>query len=227
MSPPSHTRPAGSSPLTRGKPSEKGRERLKRGLIPAHAGKTVLDNAEYFTAWAHPRSRGENALISVTEGMAMGSSPLTRGKRPTRQPRLAVRGLIPAHAGKTARRNGAAARQRAHPRSRGENRVAHGHGGAARGSSPLTRGKLVRVDGDCAVLGLIPAHAGKTIRAGLLINDVEAHPRSRGENGSEEANARVRAGSSPLTRGKPPLVRRTGGSRRLIPAHAGKTPPNG
>ena len=50
----------GSSPLTRGK--LRARERLvdRRGLIPAHAGKT-LDPASWCgRTWAHPRSRGEN-----------------------------------------------------------------------------------------------------------------------------------------------------------------------
>ena len=30
------------------------------GLIPAHAGKTTVDEAWAFDAEAHPRSRGEN-----------------------------------------------------------------------------------------------------------------------------------------------------------------------
>ena len=32
------------------------------------------------TAMAHPRSRGENALITVAAMVVAGSSPLTRGK---------------------------------------------------------------------------------------------------------------------------------------------------
>ena len=52
-----------------------------------------------------------------------------------------------------------------------------------------------------------------------------AHPRSRGEN-PRMASLRFRLdGSSPLTRGKPPLLRPGGHHRRLIPAHAGKTRP--
>ena len=70
---------------------------------------------------AHPRSRGENGFIYRSEQTAHGSSPLTRGKRrPVPRPRPG-RGLIPAHAGKTAR-----ARERSE---------------ASSGSSPLTRGK--------------------------------------------------------------------------------------
>ena len=73
----------------------------------------------------------------------------------------------------------------------------------AAGSSPLTRGKQLRVL-DCELgRGLIPAHAGKT---------------------TDENSAKGYApGSSPLTRGKlerPSLVDH---DQRLIPAHAGKT----
>ena len=50
-----------------------------------------------------------------------------------------------------------------------------------------------------------------------------AHPRSRGENAAIRLTGEDREGSSPLTRGKPRLVRLTVGGARLIPAHAGKT----
>ena len=54
-----------------------------------------------------------------------------------------------------------------------------------------------------------------------------AHPRSRGENLIGVAADLSAQGSSPLTRGKrDPVPRRLKG-RRLIPAHAGKTPPSG
>ena len=52
----------------------------------------------------------------------------------------------------------------------------------------------------------------------------EAHPRSRGENGTRSDLAYVIEGSSPLTRGKPPLDGEMGEVLGLIPAHAGKTP---
>ena len=74
--------------------------------------------------------------------MKKGSSPLTRGKRPTRQPRPPVRGLIPAHAGKTSLGGRRGAGAGAHPRSRGENLFLMPASAARSGSSPLTRGKL-------------------------------------------------------------------------------------
>ena len=73
------------------------------------------------------------------------------------------------------------------------------------------------------LLGLIPAHAGKTTAtaAGLML--CRAHPRSRGENGGDLAHLEISTGSSPLTRGKPSAENSDMGTERLIPAHAGKT----
>ena len=52
------------------------------------------------------------------------------------------------------------------------------------------------------VLGLIPAHAGKT-REPVHYGDYPgAHPRSRGENGIRRPRSDPSTGSSPLTRGK-------------------------
>ena len=51
---------------------------------------------------------------------------------------------------------------KAHPRSRGEN-ITRGVSTAKQpGSSPLTRGKPDRNRRACRLVGLIPAHAGKT-----------------------------------------------------------------
>ena len=52
-----------------------------------------------------------------------------------------------------------------------------------------------------------------------------AHPRSRGENAGGLVAERWEQGSSPLTRGKRLDRDATGAATRLIPAHAGKTPP--
>ena len=91
-----------------------------------------------------------------------GSSPLTRGKHEVSQAEANPERLIPAHAGKTCRCVLRPSRVQAHPRSRGENaalQAALNNGG---GSSPLTRGKLYRDGSLVPVVGLIPAHAGKT-----------------------------------------------------------------
>ena len=153
----------GSSPLTRGKPRLARRCGRSARLIPAHAGKTPCNPRKQATQQAHPRSRGENLSLYPLLGICAGSSPLTRGKhrgcaRGSRRP-----GLIPAHAGKTGRRQGFASGWGAHPRSRGENVHRQGRAASRGGSSPLTRGKHSRARLSSLVAGLIPAHAGKTL----------------------------------------------------------------
>ena len=172
----------GSSPLTRGKLPNPGHARPPGGLIPAHAGKTSRPRMKPSMTRAHPRSRGENPSRASAKASRNGSSPLTRGKRHECLWARVRQGLIPAHAGKTSPPRTERGGDRAHPRSRGENLEKLGGSFETLGSSPLTRGKPVRVNRDRAVLGLIPAHAGKTPRSSLTSSPGRAHPRSRGEN---------------------------------------------
>ena len=112
-------------------------------------------------------------------------------------------GLIPAHAGKTLPDSTRSTKGGAHPRSRGENVAYTFNPTTQAGSSPLTRGKLPEDPHDTCVLGLIPAHAGKTRSVASMSTVRPAHPRSRGENGPLPAEGMELDGSSPLTRGKP------------------------
>ena len=91
------------------------------------------------------------------------------------------------------------------------------------GSSPLTRGKLDPQSDQRNAHGLIPAHAGKTLRALARVKRLRAHPRSHGENVWAPLQGRRGKTSSPLTRGKPWGRVPHHCPRRLIPAHAGKT----
>ena len=217
---------AGSSPLTRGKRGVAGDVLEVEGLIPAHAGKTYYDYPWDCVLRAHPRSRGENDPGSTQPERLMGSSPLTRGK-PRRGSSAGERErLIPAHAGKTYARPRRRPRSRAHPRSRGENQPPPPTQASLWGSSPLTRGKPKGAPPSVTAIGLIPAHAGKTLAPVLVLRSAGAHPRSRGENTYSSEYLPKSSGSSPLTRGKP--VEWDGGGRGvgLIPAHAGKTLPD-
>ena len=132
------------------------------------------------------------------------------------------RGLIPAHAGKIWPWPRPCRRPGAHPRSRGENFVTRICLVTPLGSSPLTRGKSRASRRPPGRRGLIPAHAGKMVRFGAARGERGAHPRSRGENLGEQTYNAIKAGSSPLTRGKCLATRLAGTSTRLIPAHAGK-----
>ena len=172
---------------------------------------------------AHPRSRGENWNTVVLTACIPGSSPLTRGKLGLHQGVNVSSGLIPAHAGKTAGWGCTQCFLGAHPRSRGENIVDKPNILAGLGSSPLTRGKPCCSLTTLVSIGLIPAHAGKTIGARTWPPPRPAHPRSRGENWATCVRRSKQGGSSPLTRGKLGECRGVDGPGGLIPAHAGKT----
>ena len=213
----------GSSPLTRGKPTDKVCGGVGHGLIPAHAGKTYPYARTQLRRRAHPRSRGENHLTMWIVAWLVGSSPLTRGKPAVLSGPSGLSRLIPAHAGKTLRVGRRRAARGAHPRSRGENIASRKLPVNAEGSSPLTRGKLGDLEDIHARVRLIPAHAGKTSSTRSVRGFRRAHPRSRGENRRHARQDTHDLGSSPLTRGKLGVgvgVDHVGG---LIPAHAGKT----
>ena len=151
----------GSSPLTQGKQAASRGCCVAARLIPAHAGKTRPPKVSRSKPGAHPRSRGENSRVVMMVPFRGGSSPLTRGKRHHGADCNHLRGLIPAHAGKTHRTPTERMPRPAHPRSRGENgphgiRLEQG-----RGSSPLTRGKRTGAQVNIGGRGLIPAHGGK------------------------------------------------------------------
>ena len=217
-------RNVGSSPLTRGKQQQRGRDNLDARLIPAHAGKTPSPRQRRARPGAHPRSRGENLAWAVEGAREYGSSPLTRGKLRGGVERLRLRGLIPAHAGKTPAYQYCPANHPAHPRSRGENIEAFVSVPASAGSSPLTRGKQGGQVMDTTALRLIPAHAGKTVVRVVIRSLRWAHPRSRGENELIGISDQFNQGSSPLTRGKRESFSGVLFCEGLIPAHAGKTP---
>ena len=154
---------SGSSPLTRGKPTRRSPDGRSRRLIPAHAGKTPLNDGMPRYIWAHPRSRGENQMHVDPTKFDDGSSPLTRGKLVDAVEGRVLKGLIPAHAGKTRAPTRLSLRRGAHPRSRGENSLTASPLVSFRGSSPLTRGKHCPSTPQWWMTRLIPAHAGKTL----------------------------------------------------------------
>ena len=158
--------PGGSSPLARGAPRATRRGRLRRGLIPARAGSTSRRRPARSSRRAHPRSRGEHAEGFDDAVPKAGSSPLARGA-PSRVPGDRERtGLIPARAGSTTCRSHAARPTPAHPRSRGEHKVASARDTIAGGSSPLARGAHRRRRRRDGLGRLIPARAGSTMRPG-------------------------------------------------------------
>ena len=152
----------GSSPRMRGKPSQAWVTLFRNGLIPAHAGKTRATQPAASASRAHPRACGENLLPFGSRSLLPGSSPRMRGKRSWHRIFVALRRLIPAHAGKTISLDFLRKNSGAHPRACGENSVGFDSHPPDQGSSPRMRGKRNSSTMNSSTKGLIPAHAGKT-----------------------------------------------------------------
>ena len=130
----------GSSPLARGTHGLYNWLAEVGGLIPARAGNTVLPEPGHWFAGAHPRSRGEHPKRTSICSSDTGSSPLARGTPPERTFSFNLTGLIPARAGNTSRWLRVGVFLGAHPRSRGEHKMACVKIMRRPGSSPLARG---------------------------------------------------------------------------------------
>ncbi len=213
----------GSSPPTRGTPPPQLEGQQGARLIPAHAGNTPPTCCP--TSWppAHPRPRGEHLKSAARALLDVGSSPPTRGTRGRGLDEALPHRLIPAHAGNTLTGIPSVASCTAHPRPRGEHSLVKEESAGSPGSSPPTRGTLLRRRHDELRLRLIPAHAGNTLPWPRCRHRRSAHPRPRGEHARELERARGFIGSSPPTRGTPPPDLLPLGEGRLIPAHAGNT----
>ncbi len=154
-----------------------------------------------------------------------GSSPRMRGKPCCRGRGLSARRLIPAHAGKTLADASPPPPSGAHPRACGENLSTPMPEDSFPGSSPRMRGKQAAWNATNFARGLIPAHAGKTCGRHRRRRVRRAHPRACGENVTAPIMKLTTNGSSPRMRGKQRTRVNLLQVHRLIPAHAGKTPP--
>ena len=177
-----HERLRGLIPARAGKTTGGGGTPPPGGLIPACAGKTQVPDCAVAGEGAHPRACGENSTRSRHPARASGSSPRVRGKLEEQGQDDAVRGLIPARAGKTHcelnRTRGGAA----HPRACGENTATIPKCPQIAGSSPRVRGKPGMTAHAIAWRRLIPARAGKTGARSAPRTKRSAHPRACGEN---------------------------------------------
>ncbi len=152
----------GSSPLTRGGLGNHALHPVGVGLIPAYAGRTIHRRNVYRASKAHPRLRGADDAQSGTRNQSLGSSPLTRGGPKKISDTGSAGRLIPAYAGRTYFTCVTSINSEAHPRLRGADRPRQSARRSPTGSSPLTRGGQLRLVPILALLGLIPAYAGRT-----------------------------------------------------------------
>ena len=187
----------------RGKWTDDYNRDMRRRIIPAHAGQTIVWVCRRYRNPDHPRACGANKGFGILDTLDEGSSPRMRGKQLSilfaRKPAR----IIPAHAGQTFHGRRGSAQDPDHPRACGANFVILNVVHELRGSSPRMRGKRRRCRGCIVVFRIIPAHAGQTTWDRWNTSHTPDHPRACGANGQGRA--------------------RIAGRERIIPAHAGQT----
>ena len=191
----------GSSPRARGAQEAHQPADPARGIIPACAGSTLVENTSQLRIGDHPRVRGEHSAPPCPRAGQQGSSPRARGAHGRALHPPAERGIIPACAGSTFPRAAWTPCPRDHPRVRGEHPCSTRGHFCAPGSSPRARGAhrhgLAHHPGG----GIIPACAGSTAFCSGWRTSTGDHPRVRGEHVTLGARIRCGYGSSPRARG--------------------------
>ena len=213
----------GSSPHTRGALDRVRRDLYDVGIIPAYAGSTLSRSGRRRRVKDHPRIRGEHVIKIGADLSAQGSSPHTRGARPSGRRRQGDDRIIPAYAGSTCPVAEKAPMIGDHPRIRGEHILDTDVVESSIGSSPHTRGAPHDPLRGRLFAGIIPAYAGSTVFLSVPGAFLPDHPRIRGEHDGQYRPRRRRQGSSPHTRGARSWLLLLGLAPRIIPAYAGST----
>ena len=193
--------------------------------IPAYAGSTRTSATPTGTAPDHPRIRGEHGSGQDGKRCGVGSSPHTRGARPSACRSCRRRGIIPAYAGSTRRGSPRRRSPADHPRIRGEHCTLVHDAFKNTGSSPHTRGARPDPPRDPRGPGIIPAYAGSTRTPHCTAAHGPDHPRIRGEHREYFAMWVLTHGSSPHTRGALTVGEGVPEVLGIIPAYAGSTGP--
>ena len=160
------------------------------------------------------------AVMAVT---GSGSSPHTRGARPSLSSRRAPGRIIPAYAGSTSPWSAPSSKVPDHPRIRGEHALMAVMAVTGSGSSPHTRGARPSLSSRRAPGRIIPAYAGSTYVNSTYPALAADHPRIRGEHAKQALNTVYGKGSSPHTRGARRPAISVSRASRIIPAYAGST----
>ena len=95
----------GSPPHMRGKERGSTSRQRRKGITPAHAGKSPAMSPGHITLRDHPRTCGEKGISDFSGNYEDGSPPHMRGK--ARSPLLfpGISRITPAHAGKRLKRS--------------------------------------------------------------------------------------------------------------------------
>ena len=154
----------GSSPRMRGALTLMPRLTGSGRIIPADAGSTPCGAVRRPPAADHPRGCGEHGVHRPALIYIPGSSPRMRGAHSANHLCGQLTGIIPADAGSTCRQSERLSGAWDHPRGCGEHQLGLVHGHTCGGSSPRMRGALAHVGGGFAVVRIIPADAGSTLK---------------------------------------------------------------
>ena len=148
----------------RGKHIYDGCKIIVTRITPAGAGKTIFCCLTTLAEQDHPRRCGENMCKIIIDNFYIGSPPQVRGKPPTWEEGIPVRGITPAGAGKTFLRIHSEPHLQDHPRRCGENDECKQDRAFEVGSPPQVRGKLTMMTEDDNYFRITPAGAGKTCK---------------------------------------------------------------
>ena len=208
----------------RGECLVEGRRWDAGGACRMQVEQPCVDCARFGDDQVYPRACGGAAIAVLRRGGLRGLSPRMRGSQFLRAIGAVDLGPIPAPAGKPYRVRLPRGVSWAYPRACGE-AAAQGRPRACRaGLSPRLRGSLPRCRHGQALLGPIPAPAGKPPRWWPDRPRQRAYPRACREAGRKSEGQLRKEGLSPRLQGSPRLRRRDARLSGPIPAHAGEPP---
>ena len=173
--------PLGSPPHMRGKVFDCSFNIISTRITPAHAGKRRSECLRGLKSGDHPRTCGEKAVKAYNLNPHTGSPPHMRGKEWRNISPYSLKGITPAHAGKS--RTFLYFRQayQDHPRTCGEKIDSVIDLGSIKGSPPHMRGKAMKGGEKMEKYRITPAHAGKRNRNTKSAYGRQDHPRTCGE----------------------------------------------
>ena len=134
-----------------------------KGITPAYAGKSGINQFWYSRVEDHPRVCGEKLFMVVTDIAPVGSPPRMRGKGSAYMLIVFGSGITPAYAGKRTHTEAEVMPIEDHPRVCGEKTCAINSNIDAKGSPPRMRGKGSAAGQHSTGVGITPAYAGKSL----------------------------------------------------------------
>ena len=215
--------PLRSPPRMRGKVHPAHHAEQGDGITPACAGKSHCGRTRPGRDEDHPRVCGEKASPMMKPAPPLGSPPRVRGKAKKRCRSCPLTRITPAYAGKSFGSFCFLSFRQDHPRVCGEKQAAVALPQPVLGSPPRMRGKACLTLIIRLLLGITPAHAGKSLPAVLKCPPTRDHPRVCGEKRRVRSWRALLLGSPPRMRGKVVLSSENPLCRGITPAYAGKS----